>query len=98
MIDHYISLNRLSLSVGWTSCTAQTSILQDSGSEDLKTVAASRPLHLLDLPVQTFGISSGVAMGEVVENGVPVLLNCQGEGHKSIKDFWDDLVQPGEMS
>jgi hypothetical protein len=98
MIDHYISLNRLSLSVWWTGCTAQTTVLQDSGSEDFKTVTASRPLHLLDLPVQTFGIPSGVAMGEVVENGVPVLLNCQGEGHKSIKDFWGDLVQPSEIA
>lgn len=98
MINHHINLNGLSLSVGWTNCTAQTSILQDSGSEDLKTVATSRPLHLLDLPIQTFGISSSVAMGEVVENGVPVLLNCQGEGHKSIKDFWGDLVQPGEIA
>lgn len=92
-----ISLDRLSLSVGWTSCTAQTTVLQDSGSEDFKTVATSGALYLLDLPVQTFGISSGVAMDEVVENGVSVLLNCQSEGHKSIKDFWRDLVQPGEI-
>jgi hypothetical protein len=98
MINHHISLNRLSFSVWRSSLAMQTSVLQDSGSEDLKTVAASGALCLLDLPVQTFGISSGVAMGEVVENGVSVLLNCQGEGHKSIKDFWCDLVQPSEIA
>jgi len=48
MINPHISLNGLSYSVGFTFSIAQASMLQDSGSENLKTVATSSTLCQLD--------------------------------------------------
>ena len=67
---------------------------QDFGADDFKAKTSPFPCENFHEAVQTFGVSSCIAVGEVVKDGITILFNSQGEGHKSIKDFWCDLVEP----
>ncbi len=86
-----------SFPVARSRCFPQAVRQQYLGADCLKAISASHSLGQLHQTVQTFSVSSGVPVGEVVENGVPVVLYCQCEGHKSIKDFWGDLFEPGKV-
>lgn len=71
---------------------------QHFGADDFKAEASSFPCQQLHQPVQALGISGGVAVGEVVENGLSVVLNCQSERQECIVDIKRVLLKPCKIA
>jgi hypothetical protein len=71
--------------------------LQDSGSQYIEAVTTSGTLCQLDNSIKALGVSGGVAVAEVVKNGISIVLNCQREGQKGLVDIRGDLLKPTKV-
>ena len=87
-----------SLSIAWPRCFPQAVGQQHFGADGFKTVSASHALRQLYQSVQAFGVPGGVAVSEVVENGVPVALNGQRQRQESFVDIKGDICQPCKVA
>jgi hypothetical protein len=85
-------------SVTGTDGFSQAISQQDFSADGFKTVSASHTLSQLHQPVQALCVPGGVAVGEVVENGVPVVLNCQCKRQESFVDIKADVRQPCKVA
>src|SRR6266536_340912 len=85
------------LTVAWPRYFPQSACQQDFGADGFKAISTSHTLRQLHQTIQRFSVSSSVAVGEVVKNGVPVVLYCQRKRIKSFSDIRCDLREPGEV-
>ncbi len=71
---------------------------QDFRANGFKTVPTPHSLCQLHQPVQAFGVPGCISVGEVVENGVPVVFNRQRERQERFVDRRRDVCKPGKVT
>jgi len=87
-----------SLSIAWPRCFPQAVGQQHFGADGFKTVSASHALRQLHQSVQAFSVPGGVSVGEVVENGVPVVLNGQRQRQEGFVDIKRNVCKPCKVA
>lgn len=81
-----------------TRCFPQSIGEQHFGSDDFKAEASSFPGQKLHESVQTLGISGGVSIGEVVEDGITVVFNRQRERQEALVYIERDVLEPSKVT
>jgi len=90
--------SHLLLVVAWPLLLAKSIGQQDFGPDDFKTESPSFSGQNFYEAVQTFGVSSSVAVGKVVEDGIAIVLNGQSQRQKCFIDILGDALEPSNVA
>src|SRR5947209_5177193 len=93
-----LSHSHLLFVVAWPVLLAKPIGQQYLCSDDFKTESTSFSGQNFYEAVQTFGVSSSVAVGEVVEDGIAIVLNGQCQRQKCFIDILGDALEPGNVA
>jgi hypothetical protein len=96
-VDH-IRLIPVCFPISWAYWFVQPIRQQGFGTNNFKAKASALLHQQLDSPVKTLSVASSVAVSEIVEDRITVVLNCQDKWQEGFSNVWGDLCEPSEVA